>query len=69
MGVGVWILSIENVIVISSKLVEYIIHAIATIYDHRNSIEVFVDPTFYKDTYLKAYSSMVYPIPDFRQLP
>ena len=45
------------------------IHAIATIYDHRNNIEDYVDPTFYKDTYLKAYSSMVYPIPDFKQLP
>ena len=45
------------------------VYAIAAIYDHRNNIEDYVDPTFYKDTYLKAYSSMIYPIPDFRQWP
>jgi len=30
------------------------VHAIAAIYDHRNNTEYFVDPKFYKDSYLKA---------------
>ncbi|XP_059658764.1 uncharacterized protein LOC132305075 [Cornus florida] len=43
-------------------------HAIACIFARRELPEIYVDPYYHRDTYLKAYANLIYPVPMSRLL-